>query len=144
QAEDGIRDATVTGVQTCALPILKGARHGRVLGALQDGAAVRKNRHFVRRDAKANEKIVLSNILDQRREPAGEGREVQSPAALVDLHRITPAKGDMRLRLSLEIGVIVLCAGPAFRIAGQADGLQPASPYVTREQPPMKGLGTAC
>src|SRR5207245_8381346 len=24
QAEDGIRDATVTGVQTCALPILKG------------------------------------------------------------------------------------------------------------------------
>src|SRR6516164_1874232 len=24
QAEDGIRDGTVTGVQTCALPILKG------------------------------------------------------------------------------------------------------------------------
>src|SRR5207245_4166870 len=29
QAEDGIRDATVTGVQTCALPIL--ARSGHVL-----------------------------------------------------------------------------------------------------------------
>src|SRR5208282_4002100 len=28
QAEDGIRDATVTGVQTCALPISSG-RHGR-------------------------------------------------------------------------------------------------------------------
>src|SRR3989337_3271715 len=33
QAEDGIRDATVTGVQTCALPILElpqknGANHG--------------------------------------------------------------------------------------------------------------------
>src|SRR5207245_4230009 len=26
QAEDGIRDATVTGVQTCALPILHGPR----------------------------------------------------------------------------------------------------------------------
>src|SRR5207245_8654347 len=26
QAEDGIRDATVTGVQTCALPILTGTR----------------------------------------------------------------------------------------------------------------------
>src|SRR5437867_9952640 len=25
QAEDGIRDRTVTGVQTCALPILRGA-----------------------------------------------------------------------------------------------------------------------
>src|SRR2546430_3898806 len=48
--------------------------------------------------------------------------------------RITPAKGDMRLRLSLEIGVIVLCAGPAFRIAGQADRLHPASPYVTRSE----------
>src|SRR2546427_2760791 len=28
QAEDGIRDLTVTGVQTCALPILPAARHG--------------------------------------------------------------------------------------------------------------------
>src|SRR5438270_5318142 len=31
QAEDGIRDLTVTGVQTCALPISK---HGIVLGNL--------------------------------------------------------------------------------------------------------------
>src|SRR5207245_3511987 len=29
QAEDGIRDATVTGVQTCALPILAWAPDGR-------------------------------------------------------------------------------------------------------------------
>src|SRR5215470_3804372 len=28
QAEDGIRDATVTGVQTCALPIYRGADTG--------------------------------------------------------------------------------------------------------------------
>src|SRR3712207_8523392 len=28
QAEDGIRDIGVTGVQTCALPILSHARHG--------------------------------------------------------------------------------------------------------------------
>src|SRR3712207_8333947 len=27
QAEDGIRDIGVTGVQTCALPICRGARH---------------------------------------------------------------------------------------------------------------------
>src|SRR5207248_7397819 len=27
QAEDGIRDRTVTGVQTCALPILEGCSH---------------------------------------------------------------------------------------------------------------------
>src|SRR6266542_337016 len=29
QAEDGIRAATVTGVQTCALPIYRSARHAR-------------------------------------------------------------------------------------------------------------------
>src|SRR5688572_32531294 len=28
QAEDGIRDLTVTGVQTCALPIWRGTTHG--------------------------------------------------------------------------------------------------------------------
>src|SRR5436305_10631612 len=33
QAEDGIRDADVTGVQTCALPILLGSR-GQPVGAL--------------------------------------------------------------------------------------------------------------
>src|SRR2546430_8971070 len=31
QAEDGIRDLTVTGVQTCALPICDGVGHGRPL-----------------------------------------------------------------------------------------------------------------
>src|SRR5689334_25385421 len=38
QAEDGIRDGTVTGVQTCALPILQGqpADQGRVPHARQD------------------------------------------------------------------------------------------------------------
>src|SRR2546426_6269309 len=32
QAEDGIRDYKVTGVQTCALPICSGSAHGRRLG----------------------------------------------------------------------------------------------------------------
>ena len=31
QAEDGIRDYDVTGVQTCALPILQAARHQNLL-----------------------------------------------------------------------------------------------------------------
>src|SRR5688572_31740216 len=35
QAEDGIRDLTVTGVQTCALPISNSRRRGwRILGSL--------------------------------------------------------------------------------------------------------------
>src|SRR5207245_3803347 len=36
QAEDGIRDATVTGVQTCALPICRRGA-ARVLDQLRDG-----------------------------------------------------------------------------------------------------------
>src|SRR5438876_3147486 len=31
QAEDGIRDGRVTGVQTCALPISRGSRSSRLL-----------------------------------------------------------------------------------------------------------------
>src|SRR5688572_33071981 len=39
QAEDGIRDLTVTGVQTCALPIYRGERL-RVIGQPEALAAV--------------------------------------------------------------------------------------------------------
>src|SRR5207248_8709243 len=35
QAEDGIRDRTVTGVQTCALPIFSDERRGYYTGWLQ-------------------------------------------------------------------------------------------------------------
>src|SRR5437867_7818265 len=43
QAEDGIRDRTVTGVQTCALPIFRVPQRGRPTGpafplAISDGA----------------------------------------------------------------------------------------------------------
>src|SRR5207245_6175851 len=41
QAEDGIRDATVTGVQTCALPILSDA----ALGDLAAGRTARDAAH---------------------------------------------------------------------------------------------------
>src|SRR2546429_4587251 len=40
QAEDGIRDVAVTGVQTCALPICAALEHagaGQQLGAMADG-----------------------------------------------------------------------------------------------------------
>src|SRR2546430_15967170 len=50
QAEDGIRDLTVTGVQTCALPILDGAVQNRVtltaLRALQSYVNARKLRRL--------------------------------------------------------------------------------------------------
>src|SRR5207245_5987278 len=37
QAEDGIRDATVTGVQTCALPI---SEHGPILAVFREDRSV--------------------------------------------------------------------------------------------------------
>src|SRR5207244_6740778 len=47
QAEDGIRDDLVTGVQTCALPILLAFRRKRILAALQ-GAGGRGRRALPR------------------------------------------------------------------------------------------------
>src|SRR5256885_10202624 len=41
QAEDGIRDYKVTGVQTCALPICARGRHGRTVGRASRGAGRR-------------------------------------------------------------------------------------------------------
>src|SRR2546429_6855648 len=38
QAEDGIRDVAVTGVQTCALPILSGGRRFSSLFPAEDGS----------------------------------------------------------------------------------------------------------
>src|SRR5207245_4827123 len=49
QAEDGIRDATVTGVQTCALPISADRRGPR------RGDAARVPRHDVRAGGAADE-----------------------------------------------------------------------------------------
>src|SRR6266498_2767900 len=41
QAEDGIRDADVTGVQTCALPIFEGYTDGAIAAAEEHGVTVR-------------------------------------------------------------------------------------------------------
>src|SRR6266542_6014482 len=49
QAEDGIRDATVTGVQTCALPISFGTLTGKYVGgARPPGARVTRFERFQR------------------------------------------------------------------------------------------------
>src|SRR2546423_9903788 len=54
QAEDGIRDKVVTGVQTCALPIFRGGRQrSRVLqrllvGVSDDDQSVQALEHLVR------------------------------------------------------------------------------------------------
>src|SRR5256885_8124234 len=49
QAEDGIRDYKVTGVQTCALPISRHSRLQRLKGIEHAIAAAKKNRGFADR-----------------------------------------------------------------------------------------------
>src|SRR5687767_15284819 len=67
QAEDGIRDKLVTGVQTCALPILAEDRRAR------------------KRQQSAVRELELSPIPEHRREPAAN-------AASVQLHRLLGTK----------------------------------------------------
>src|SRR2546429_7383022 len=45
QAEDGIRDVAVTGVQTCALPIWRRAGGGSVPRLLEESAVGEAHRH---------------------------------------------------------------------------------------------------
>src|SRR5690606_39723339 len=47
QAEDGIRDFHVTGVQTCALPIFGGGRRGRHFGLGRSSGCSRSLRGFL-------------------------------------------------------------------------------------------------
>src|SRR2546430_13054961 len=74
QAEDGIRDLTVTGVQTCALPISRShrapPRHDRLLG----------ERHGTRRRARAAPASAVDDQRDLlRRGAAGSaGTEIRS------------------------------------------------------------------
>src|SRR5262249_59478027 len=50
QAEDGIRDWSVTGVQTCALPICMAEHEGDVLGLAQIGQPVPAKQAFASHD----------------------------------------------------------------------------------------------
>src|SRR6266498_2975156 len=47
QAEDGIRDADVTGVQTCALPILPDRSHNELLDSLVAGGLLGALAHLL-------------------------------------------------------------------------------------------------
>src|SRR5256886_4408139 len=71
QAEDGIRDLTVTGVQTCALPIcaarLGGRRHG------SGGGAVAATPPQAGRNRSARLRMVLSRSAVPRGAPHAPG-----------------------------------------------------------------------
>src|SRR3712207_3437158 len=62
QAEDGIRDIGVTGVQTCALPILTGMDVSNASG--YDGATVAADACYVAKHATGRSKVVLCETLN--------------------------------------------------------------------------------
>src|SRR5206468_8288053 len=63
QAEDGIRDLIVTGVQTCALPICRAVQRG---GRLADRVAVRRVAHRLERGEGGLDAVALGRV-DERR-----------------------------------------------------------------------------
>src|SRR2546427_5336007 len=67
QAEDGIRDLTVTGVQTCALPIYRGERVVELVAEHADQTLPR-----------------LPLLLAQRAAHIGEDEELMGKAALAE------------------------------------------------------------
>src|SRR5438309_5552394 len=74
QAEDGIRDGTVTGVQTCALPILRAPPESfsPTMGAYPGGRRVARR---VCRDLPPEHPCVGGRAADQRRPRALRSEE---------------------------------------------------------------------
>src|SRR5688572_23942376 len=90
QAEDGIRDLTVTGVQTCALPIWAAAGHGleenpkpgwslAFPGARTPSVLLLAAEHVLTRRARAaqleQEAAALDEEHDPEQDPAGVGED---------------------------------------------------------------------
>src|SRR5206468_2696165 len=98
QAEDGIRDLIVTGVQTCALPICPDPRGG--CGRALRGGSLRArrgrvDRHLERRDRGAGGAGDPQDRAGRRPVLHGQGRDVRG--ALQPRRRV-PAPGDGGLR----------------------------------------------
>src|SRR5256886_7408327 len=81
QAEDGIRDLTVTGVQTCALPIFaagagerRGARRADVARADEEGPlGLSRGSDRARRAGGGSDRRAVPSQHDGRRAPLGGG-----------------------------------------------------------------------
>src|SRR5688572_5452901 len=99
QAEDGIRDLTVTGVQTCALPIFFRAAYGRVLRDLgRLGEAVPLYREAA---ALAPRDPQVWYELATALQAAGEGEEARR--ALEQVLRLDPARPEAHNALAVTL-----------------------------------------
>lgn len=113
---------------------IEGTRDGGIARAFDDRATVRKNGEFVRRHAKTQKEIVAANSGSAFLDAPAQFAEIKAAAALVDLHRIAAAQGDVRLGFAFEIGEIASSASAAMRIPGGTDGLKAAGPNIARDE----------
>src|SRR5690606_39249680 len=102
QAEDGIRDFHVTGVQTCALPILEEAvarLHVAEAAAKQAEANLEEaEANLVRAEAQGREGLIAQQDLDAIRAAAARARaQVASAKAQLRLERANVAAARTRL-----------------------------------------------
>src|SRR5207249_5165550 len=81
QAEDGIRDRNVTGVQTCALPIAKGAAEAARRAALAADAAKRNGAEQAREDQSGMRLDLASAIADASKDAAQTAADASREAS---------------------------------------------------------------
>src|SRR5256886_17628295 len=93
QAEDGIRDLTVTGVQTCALPIFSGRRIPARFPVRKDGlvADERPSHHFGRFRHLSQGDVRCGGRLPPRHRRGGYWGGGQNPPAAIGAGpKVTP------------------------------------------------------
>jgi len=101
----------ISGIQTSC--------HGRVGGALNDGAAVGEQGHLVGLAPEFQDEIVVPDDA-VRLEAAVHLDEVDGALALMDLHGIPAAQGDVRAAFAGEMNEVAFATSPAAgsRISG--------------------------
>ena len=81
-------------------------------------APVGEHRHLIRRDAEAQQKTVLAHLGNRWRNAFAESGEIELAAALVDLHGVAAAHGNVRLCFPLEMREFTVGTNTALRVAG--------------------------
>src|SRR3981189_3276316 len=114
-----------------------------VAGSFDDGAAIGEDGHFVGWDAETQQETILADLGNRRCDAAAQCREIELPAAFVNLDRIAAAHGQVGLGIAFEIAEVMLHAGAAGRVSRHAHGLVSSGPNVKRNQTPAHRIRLA-